>query len=225
MMDGQPAMEEPRPWQRVTMGSGLMLHGPVGIRVDADTLRAEFDELDHRLEPAARGYAGSDSSWSSITLMQRSRNGQAVPMQALDLMPSVAAMLAAHDWTLRGAYLIRQPPGGTLPWHFDNQAPHLEECRILIPVVVPPQAVTLIGHERAAYPVGVAWAGDFSFPHQVENPGTEQRVVVALDVRGDDRVRALVPPEMVTSANLRHTLAETACNQLRGYWAEIRKGR
>lgn len=224
MTDGTRSSDLPHPWQRVTVGSGLMLHAPVAIRIDADALRAEFDELDRRLDPAARGYAGSDGSWSSVTLVQQSPSDKGISTPALDLMPSVAALLAARDWTLRGAYLIRQPPGGTLPWHFDNQAPHLEESRVLIPVVVPPRAVTLIGHERVAYPAGVAWAGDFSFPHQVDNPEPEQRVVLALDVRGDDRMRALVPPEMTAHANLRHALAETACNQLRRYWAEKRDG-
>ena len=53
---------------------------------------------------------------------------------------TVRTLLSGSDWTVLSCYVIRQPPHGTLPWHFDNQAIHLAECRVLIPLHARPAA-------------------------------------------------------------------------------------
>ena len=75
-------------------------------------------------------------------------------------------------------------------------------------------AVTLIGHEAAAYPVGTAPTGDFNFPHQVENAADAQRVVLAIDVLCEPDVRRLLPPALADAASLRRELAREACRRL-----------
>jgi hypothetical protein len=129
-------------------------------------------------------------------------------------MPTVHALLSQAQWTVLSCYVLRQPPRGTLAWHFDPQALHLQECRLLVPIQAPDAAVTLIGHEAAAYPVGTGWTADFSFPHQVENPTDAQRVVLAIDVLCGPEVLRLLPPALADAASLRLELAREVCRRL-----------
>jgi hypothetical protein len=111
-------------------------------------------------------------------------------------------------------YVIRQPPHGTLAWHFDPQAVHLAESRLLVPIQAPEAAVTLIGHEAVAYPTGTLWTGDFSFPHQLENPTDAQRMVFAIDVLSGPEVRRLLPLALPEAVAIRVDLAREARNRL-----------
>jgi hypothetical protein len=209
-----------RPWQAVTVGSGLVLHAGSTLRTEPARLQAEFADLDASVGPDRRTFLASDGSWCAIALVERSRPmsgglpspGAATP--ALAYMPTVRALLSRAAWTVLSCYVLRQPPHGTLAWHFDLQALHLQECRLLVPIQAPDAAVTLIGHETAAYPVGTGWTGDFSFPHQVENATDAQRVVLAIDVLCEPAVRRLLPPALADAASLRRELAREACRRL-----------
>jgi hypothetical protein len=208
------------PWQRVTRGSGLTLHAAAREPVHAPTLRQEFTRLDAAVGPAGRTFLANDGSWAAIPLIERSNAtcagtpGGSEPTPALAHMPAVQALLAQHDWTVLSVYVLRQPPYGTLPWHFDQQALHLSECRLLLPICAPPGAVTWIGHDPAAYPDGTLWTADFSFPHQVDNPTGAQRVVLAIDVDCNQAVRRLLPEALAAASDRRLGLAQTARNLL-----------
>jgi hypothetical protein len=209
-----------RPWQAVTVGSGLLLHAASTLRTEPAALQADFAALDASVGPDGRNFLASDGSWCAIALVERSRplsgalfsSGAATP--ALPYMPTVRALLSRANWTVLSCYVLRQPPHGTLAWHFDPQALHLQECRLLVPVQAPDAAVTLIGHEAAAYPVGTAPTGDFNFPHQVENAADAQRVVLAIDLLCEPDVRRLLPPALADAASLRRELAREACRRL-----------
>ncbi|AWK85092.1 aspartyl/asparaginyl beta-hydroxylase domain-containing protein [Azospirillum thermophilum] len=199
-------------FRRVTEGSGLVLHAPAALRLDAGALQAEYAALDAALPEGERGHfgAGSGSGWTSVPLF----DGRD-PCPAAAFMPSVGALLAARtEWPVRRAHLLRQPPGGSLAWHYDNQALHRAETRLLIPIHQPPGAVTLIGHESAAYPEGQCWTGDFCFPHQVENPAARERIVLVVDVLSVPPVAALFPPVLSAELALRERLASEAVGLL-----------
>ena len=208
------------PWQRPTFGSGLVLHGRLALEIDLPALRREFANLDAAVGPEDRNFLASDGSWAAIGLMRRilpAVDGSlrpGIPTPALAHMPSVAALLARAGWTAVDANILRQPPRGCLPWHFEPQGLHQLEARLLIPIHVPPDAVTLIGHERVAYPAGTGWTGDFAFPHQVENPGDEPRIVLALDVLTDEPVHRLLPAALAERVPERRQLAAEATNAL-----------
>ena len=136
---------------------------------------------------------------------------------ALDYLPTVRTLLERSDLLVRCAFIHRQPAGGMLRWHFDNLALHRTAVRLLIPIQAPEGAVTLIGHEAVAYPEGQCWTGDFCFPHQVENPTNQDRIVLSLDVTVTDGVRALFPPLLAADSGHRDALAEAAQNQLHAY--------
>lgn len=208
------------PWQAVTIGSGLMLHAALALQTDLAPLLADLAALDAAVGPSGRLFLTTDGSWGSIALVERahdasggaSRSGDATP--ALAHAPNVRGLLSSTDWTVLSCYLIRQPPHGTLPWHFDNQAIHLAECRLLIPLLAPRDAVTWIGHEAVAYCAGTAWAGDFSFPHQVENPTDAPRVVLAIDVLTAPAVRRLLPSDLAHWTSQRQELGSLSRNLL-----------
>ncbi|MDE1146575.1 MAG: aspartyl/asparaginyl beta-hydroxylase domain-containing protein [Azospirillaceae bacterium] len=204
-------------WQERTAGCGLMLHGPMDGAVDPAPLLAEFAMLDRSLGVEGRAHYEHDGSWSAITLLERIDGRPSAATPALALMPSVARLLDGWGGEVQQVALLRQAPGGTLPWHFDNQALHLPLCRLLLPLVVPADAVTWVGHEAAAYPPGRFWAGDFSMPHQVENPGAAQRVVLAVDAAPTAALVRRFPPALVADLPQRLALAEE-CRNLMQRW-------
>lgn len=209
------------PWQQVTIGSGLMLHAPLSVTIDPLPLQREFAALDASTGPDGRMHLAEDGSWSSITLIDRrivtpaERFPAGTPMPALEAMPSVGRLLDRLGGRIISCYVHRQAPGGFLRWHYDRQALHLDECRLIVPVEAPPGAVTRVGDEAAAYPAGVVWTGDFSFPHQVENAPGGQRIVLLIDARSDDGLRALAPAALSAQADRREELSERAVNAFR----------
>lgn len=203
------------PWQACTIGSGLMLHAPLDITPDIAALRTEFAVLDANLGAEHRTCYGGDGSWTAVSLMERplpdqpqATNGSPTP--ALSMMPSVRAFLEGFHCAVLSCHISRQAPGGALPWHFDNQALHLTECRILVPLRIPPGAKTHIGHETAAYPEGTVWTGDFSFPHMVENPTSDQRIVLLIDILSNDWARGRAPAALSDDATRRARLSGKA---------------
>jgi hypothetical protein len=208
------------PWQDVTVGSSLMLHAPLSLTTVAAPLQSDLAAIDAAVGSAGRTFLAPDGSWSAIPLIERlppvssgpRAFGSATP--ALAHAPAVRDLLSRIDWTVLACYVLRQPPHGILAWHFDNQAVHLPECRVLLPIHAPEGAVTWIGHEAVAYPPGTAWTGDFSFPHQVENPTSTQRVVLAVDVLSGQEVLRLLPSALAEAAAVRMDLAREARNRL-----------
>lgn len=209
-----------RPWQQPTVGSWLTLHAAAALRYDLASMRAEYATVDRVVGPDSRNFLANDGTWSAIPLIERDPHAAdgtlraGSPMPALHHMPSVNLLLEGSEWTVLSCYILRQPPRGILPWHFDNQGLHLVDCRLLIPIHAPEGAVTRIGHDVAAYPAGVAWTADFSFPHQVENPGEAERIVLAVDVRVGLEIRQLLPAALADAAPLRHALSQQARNRL-----------
>jgi hypothetical protein len=200
-------------FQQITLGSNLTLHAEAAIRLDIDTLKAEYAAMDSALPPGGRTHYGAEpgTGWTAIPLLADG------PQPALDHLPTVRTLLERSDLLVRCAFIHRQPAGGMLRWHFDSLALHRAEVRLLIPIQAPEGAVTLIGHEAVAYPEGQCWTGDFYFPHQVENPTDRDRIVLSLDVTVTDSVRALFPPLLAADPDRRNALAEGAQNLFQAY--------
>lgn len=204
---------DPSQWQELTRNSGLMLHAAFGdFRPQLATLQTEFAALDRATAPEHRGHLASDGSWSSIPLITRAPRplSPGVPVPGLDLMPSLRDLLGHADWSVIDAHVLRQPPHGILPWHFEDQAPYSAETRLLFPLHAPAAARTLVGHEAAAYPEGMGWAADVNQPHQVENPTDDQRIILVIDVVSGPPLHRLFPPALLSDIPHRLALAERA---------------
>lgn len=211
------------PWQEIAVGCGLTLHAPLSVRLDPADVQADFAAIDAAASDGDRYSRDAHGEWQAMTLWSRGpRSGdRGEPTPLLAHAPHIAALLAQIGDALTGAYLSRQPPGGVLEWHFDNQALHLDEARLLLPICIPAGARTLIGDGSAAYPPGQMWAGDFAMPHQVENDSTEQRIVLLVDVRTNDAIRALDPPELYAEPQRRRELAQDSVNHLLAWRAGL----
>ncbi|WP_448203987.1 aspartyl/asparaginyl beta-hydroxylase domain-containing protein [Azospirillum sp. sgz302134] len=193
-------------FQSVTIGSGLTLHAAASARLDADRLKAEFAALDAVLPPEGRTHYGAapGSGWTAIPLL----TGK--PEPGLEHMPTVRSFLERPDLRVQCSHVLRQPPHGKLDWHYECMGLHCDMTRLLIPIHAPEGAFTLIGHEVVTYPEGQCWTGDFSFPHQVDNPTDRDRVILAVDVLTTDEIRALFPAALAADPVRRAALASEA---------------
>lgn len=213
-------MVELLPWQRLTMESGLLLAAASSIRLDATELHRQTMAAIAATPPEARHrYGSEDGDWTAITLLGNpSAYGSGTPLRrapALDHLPLLEqTVLSLPGLRVEGCHIARQPAGGFLRWHYDHQALHLSLARLLLAVQVPDEAFTWIGHEKLAFPAGTLWTGDFSQPHQVENPSNQDRLVIAVDVSTNDMVRSLFPPALYADAAGRQYRAQEGINAL-----------
>lgn len=220
----RPVSAPLHPWQAITRESGLVLHGPADVFCDAAALGAQFKHLDATAGDGDRTCFGSvDGGWTAMALVLPNGVGQGRPTPLLAALPAVSELMARLPAPIRSVHLLRQGPRGLLDWHFEPLGIHQEECRLLVAVQAPADAVTLLGHQAVAYPEGQVWAGDFSFPHRVENPGDRQRIVLALDMQSTPELARLLPPGLGAEGPRRAALAGEACALLasRGGRAEV----
>lgn len=209
------------PHQQVTVGCGLMLAAASRVRLDAATLHQQLHAAIAAVpEPSRNRYGRDDDTWTAITLLSTGPKGEVQPQSALQHLPIVTELLNQEGLSPWGMHIIRQPAGGCLRWHFDPQALHLTICRLLIAGQVPDGAFTWIGHERFAFPAGTLWTGDFSIPHQVENPTDQDRLMIVMDCTVTPAIQALFPPALFADVEHRTALADVARNHLMSHRAQ-----
>ncbi|MFV3129299.1 aspartyl/asparaginyl beta-hydroxylase domain-containing protein [Niveispirillum sp. KHB5.9] len=220
--------EAEQPWQRETRLSGLLLHAPADMAVDAAVLRAQFLALSPLIHPDMPGYCmdgGRQTEWCMLGLLARSPPGDTAlpePLPGLAHMQLAATLAARPGWQVLGMHVARQRPGGGLPWHWDDQGLHRSEIRLIIPIHTPAGAVTRIGHESIVYPAGRAWTADFTPVHEVWNHGSEDRITLVLDIAVSPMVTALFPPALAADADRREALALRTREHLQDAWVARR---
>lgn len=203
------------PWQTPTVDTGLILSAPSRIRIDPVLLDRQVQAAIDIVPDRQRNRFGNPKGdWTAITLMHSDQRGTAVDHPPLAHLPVLTDLLRQVGITPFGLHIIRQPPGLDLHWHFDYQALHLSICRLLLPVRVPADAFTWIGHERVAYPPGILWTGDFALPHQVENPTAQERIVIAIDSDVTPAILSLFPAGLYAEPDRRRALAQQSINAL-----------
>lgn len=205
-----------------TVNCGLVLAAASSLRLDPDPLRRQVQDAIDSVPVSVRGaYGAAAGEWTSIALvLMPSGGGQdygqpGCPTPVLARLPILGPVMERLGGLPNGAYILRQSAGGFLRWHFDHQALHLDFCRLLITVQAPAEAFTWIGHEKVAFPDGTLWTGDFSLPHQVENPSDQDRLMIALDYAPTDAIRALFPPALYAEQQSRGVVSREAINLLR----------
>jgi hypothetical protein len=208
------------PWQRETINSGLMLHAPATLALDIETLRYQAAAATARIVPDMEGVCYDTQhgyGWSRLPLLQHYRADR-ILLPALDQVPAALELTASQGWQVLGIHLDRQVPGAGLPWHWDDQAVHLDAMRLLIPLHVPEGARTRVGHESLFYPPGQGWTADFSLVHDVWNLGTTDRISLVFDLAVTPEVTRLFPPELAADPQQRQRLASRTRDQLRQFW-------
>ncbi|OYQ32271.1 hypothetical protein CHU95_15780 [Niveispirillum lacus] len=203
------------PWQRITLGSGLVLSAASRVRLDPAVLDHQVQAVIDSVPDERRNRFGNpNGDWTAIPLLCQDQKGGAVPQPPLAHIPILTDLLRDAGIDPFGLYVTRQPPGVDLKWHFDHQALHLDICRLLLPVRVPGNAFTWIGHEQVAYPPGTLWTGDFALPHQVENQTVQERIVIAIDSLVTPAIQSLFPEALYADPERRRALALTGINLL-----------
>lgn len=209
------------PWQRLTRGCALRLHAPIwDIRPHLAAVQAELAALEGTADVVARSAPYKSDGGHSITLIGRAGPGApGTPTSALAFMPTLGALLSGLGLPILGCYFSGLPPGGILPWHFEDQAPYSAEARMVVPILAPAGARTLLSHDVTAYPAGLGWVGDVNFPHQVENFTPEPRMVMLVDVKSGPALHRRIPPDMIDQVPYRLSLAQECRNLLREWRA------
>lgn len=213
-------MDDLLPWQRLTVGSGLLLAAASLITLDPDELRRQtLAAIAATPEAEKHNFAGAPGGWTAISLLSNSgAYGEGRPLRRhdrLDHLPLLErSVLSLPGLMVEGAYILRQPAAGVLAWHYDHQGLHLPLARLLLSVQVPSGAFTWIGHEKHAFPAGTLWTGDFSQPHQVENGTDQDRLMIAVDVTVNDAARALFPAALYAEGARRQYLSQEGINAL-----------
>lgn len=203
------------PWQELTRGTGLVLSAASCITVDPAALDRQVQAAIDSVPDSQRGRFGNpQGDWTAITLSHRDHRGVTLVQPSLAHLPILTGLLRDVGIEPFGLHITRQPPGVDLKWHFDHQALHLSICRLLLPVRVPADAFTWIGHEKVAYPPGALWTGDFALPHQVENPTDQERIVIAIDCEVTPAILALFPAALYADPDRRWSLSQDGVNAL-----------
>lgn len=208
------------PWQQETIDSGLMLHAPATLVLDIQTLRDQAQAAATRIVPGMEGVCYEiqhGGGWSRLLLFQH-YGADRILKPGLDQMPAAMELANSQGWQVQGIHLDRQVPGAGLPWHWDDQAVHLDAMRLLVPLHVPDGARTRVGHESMSYPPGQAWTADFSLVHDVWNLGTSDRISLVFDLAVTPEVTRLFPPELAADPQQRQRLASRTRDQLRQFW-------
>lgn len=207
-----------QPWQRETVGLGLMLHAPAALVVDLQALRAQAADLAAAVTPDFPGRCDDGGGgWSRLILLQH-YEATARPLPGLEHMPMALALAGRQGWQVQSIHLDRQAPGMGFPWHWDEQGLHKDVIRLLVPLCVPDGARTRIGHESIAYPPGQAWTGDFTLVHDVWNGGATDRISLVFDLAVTPEVVRMFPPALAAQPDLREVVARRTRDHLMQWW-------
>jgi mannose-6-phosphate isomerase-like protein (cupin superfamily) len=164
------------------------------------------EDLDRCLQAAwhphfNRGYYEGD--WSGIDLRASPRQWSPLftPPDLLESIcdlpllrqcPYFLEVLAQLPMPLQTVRLLRLAPGGHIRRHRDvGQCFEQGEVRIHIPILTHDGVRFLIGDEHVAMAPGECWYLNFDLPHEVRNPGPDDRVHLVIDAQVNDALREL----------------------------------
>ena len=67
---------------------------------------------------------------------------------------------------------------------------------------------------------GQLWYGDFTFPHRLQNAGTESRVHLVIDLMNNAELKRMLPDSLIAQREVR-SRARERCKQLMSGWNKV----
>jgi len=215
------------PWQLYTRMRGVMITANLQQTYPVEALRAELERVLAAYQPKNQFGQYHVGGWSGIALHAVNGDpaedrdipgGQFDKTPALALAPTMEAIMDAFPGEKRRVRILRLKPGRKIFWHRDFwHSVDSTQIRLHIPIVTNPKVGFQIGHEDCSWQPGELWYGDFTFPHRLQNGGTEDRVHLVLDLVTNESLKDMLPPELVAQKSLRDT-ARQRCGQLMDAW-------
>jgi len=164
---------------------------------------------------AGRQHECRDGSWSSVWLARPPRSAAAPggePTPLLDRLPALERLFAELGGPVGLVLIARMAPGDLLDWHYDPASLDHAWSRLHLPLRTHPQAVTDFCHERAHWPVGGLYYGDYGFPHRVLNTAGVERLHLYFDV-SSQALAGRLPAHLQDADGSRRQLREAAVNE------------
>lgn len=180
------------PFQVFTRDLGLQFQAAVRSPVPLEPVIDEMRALLDAVPDDQRNHMAFDGSWSDIVLLIETGADTRDRTPWMDACPRLESLMDMLGGPAGGAVVARIGPGDLLDWHYDPLSADGERVRLHLPIVTAADAVTDFCHERAHWPVGALYYGDYGFPHRVHNTAAHERIHLYFDVPAEP-VRDLLP--------------------------------
>lgn len=147
-----------------------------------------------------------DGGWNAIGLIAHDGNLHEdrlrlplKPTPALELAPYIGRFIERFETEKLRVRLLELQPRKSIFWHYDRgeSIDGNQSVRLHVPIITNDRVAMQLSHLDLAWRAGETWYGDFSFPHRLWNGGEHSRVHLVIDLKINDFVRALFPPEFL----------------------------
>lgn len=194
------------PWQLYTRWRKLQLTAKLEASYPVAELKSELDLILSRYAPARQSGYYHLGGWTAIGLHTVNgdpledkdwRNAVLKKTPALQLAPTMEAIIDSIPGEKRRVRLMQLSPAKTIFWHTDHsQTMDRRWVRLHVPIVTNPDVSFQISHSDCPWQPGELWYGDFSFPHRLQNGGTSARVHLVMDIENNPELQTLLPDEL-----------------------------
>lgn len=223
------------PWQLLTRFAGARMTCRLESNLDVIRLGKEAEKIIEEFKPVDQHGDDHAGGWKSVSLISFGGDpfeSKVVPGKlpmktpALQLAPYLESVLDAFDYDKQRVRMMQLLPGETILWHDDySESIDSVTARIHIPIVTNSDVKFQISHEDCRWLAGEIWYGDFSFPHRVHNGGRKGRIHLVIDVRVNDQLLGLFPPEYLANRPKRDRIRGIIALMVRFYtWRRYRFG-
>jgi hypothetical protein len=216
------------PWQLYTQLNGVELTARMEGSYPAEELQAEFKEIVANFSPQNQHGQYHRGGWSGVALHALDgdplRDDDDISKDklektpALKFAPTMEKIIDSFPADKRRVRILSLEPGKQIFWH--REFWHSVDSKILrlhIPVVTNPKVGFQISHQDCPWQPGELWYGDFTFPHRLQNGGTEDRIHLVIDLVNNDAIKAMLPESLVNQVELRSKARERSWTLMKSW--------
>jgi hypothetical protein len=215
------------PWQIYTKLLGLQLTAKLAAEFPVDVLQAELKAVLAEYALTSHVPIYHVDGWAGITLNGVDGNpfeNEDIPgatfakTEVLKFAPTMESIMDSFPCEKRRVRILKLKAGKKIFWHRDfvhSVDSHI--MRLHVPIITSDKVSFQISHQDCQWKAGELWYGDFTFPHRLQNAGTEDRIHLVMDLVHNDEVRALLPASLLNQGAKRASARKGCENLMRAY--------
>jgi len=224
----------PKPWKIIPQLFNLNLNCEIEkIKIDFENVKSDcLNIIEAENFKNHSGGAFSGSGWGAIGLITYGgdpyrdyvdKKLELKPTRLLEQCPNIIKLLKLIPGKKDRVRLMEVKPGTKVFWHYDNNETiddlnHNQNIRLHLPIVTSKDIILLFCHQKANWPEGKLFYGDFSFPHSIFNPSNINRIHLVIDVEINQEIIDLFPKSFISDRKKRNfvkKLCQRSCNLYR----------